>query len=356
MLKALDSRFDRVYGLTMIEPRAKTVPRPLDDDPPPSPADFPGCRAVTLRREELGDYEGSYEYWDARTETAMVVAELSVHHDYPSARLGRLVNMIALWRGSPIDLLTTVDLVVRDREGARQRIMQADRLAYLHPREISLPGPFIEVGEDELPDVVLEVDYSTDVRRRKLGLYASWGFPELWVEVPEAPWAGRPKSRPSGLTIHVLEGGGYVATPSSRAFPGWTAQEIHTALNEPEPSPETVAVLRRVGGALGAMEGTSPDDDLFLRQVRAESHARGDTRGRLEGRLEGRREGRLKERREILRTVVPQAFATRGVAVSPALAAALEESAASTDAAKLIRLAYECRDEEEFLRGVRSLP
>ncbi len=48
---------------------------------------------------------------------------------------------------------------------------------------------------------MLEVDYSTDVRRGKLGLYEAWGFPEVWVEVPEAESPSRSSRRPSGLAI-----------------------------------------------------------------------------------------------------------------------------------------------------------
>ena len=33
------------------------------------------------------------------------------------------------------------------------------------------------IGEHDFPDVVLEVDYSTDVRRGKLGLYEALGLP-----------------------------------------------------------------------------------------------------------------------------------------------------------------------------------
>lgn len=48
------------------------------------------------------------------------------------------------------------------------------------------------VGEHDFPDVVLEVDHTTDVRRGKLGLYEAWGFPEVWVEVPDDRTAPRP--------------------------------------------------------------------------------------------------------------------------------------------------------------------
>ena len=45
------------------------------------------------------------------------------------------------------------------------------------------------VGEDDFPDVVLEVDHTTDVHRGKLALYEAWGFPEVWAEVPDEPAA-----------------------------------------------------------------------------------------------------------------------------------------------------------------------
>ena len=110
---------------------------------------------------------------------------------------------------------------------------QPRQSVYLHPRRARLPGPSaMVVGENDFPDVVLEVDYSTDVRRGKLGLYESWGFPEIWVEVPDRRAPSRPRSRLVGLTIHVLEEGPYRESGESRAFPGWTAREIHTALNE----------------------------------------------------------------------------------------------------------------------------
>ena len=79
-----------------------------------------------------------------------------------------------------------------------------------------------------------------------------------------------------GLTIHLLERGGYVVAPHSRAFPGWSAAEIHTALNEEVLSVETSRVLRRVGRALGTREGTSPDDTPWLRMERQESRAEGE--------------------------------------------------------------------------------
>ena len=142
-----------------------------------------------------------------------------------------------------------------------------------------MPSPDPRGGRLHQP--VLEVDHTTDARRRKLGQYEAWGFPEVWVEVPEADTPSRPRSLRSRLTIHLLEDGEYRESAQSRAFPGWTAAEIHAALNEPALSAHTSAVLERVGAVLGEREGTGPDDDPFLGSQRRLSHAEGRTAGQI---------------------------------------------------------------------------
>ena len=152
--------------------------------------------------------------------------------------------------------------------------------------------------------MILEVDHSTDVRRGKLGLYESWGFPEVWVEVPDRRAPSRPRGRMAGLTIHLLEAGAYRMSGESRAFSGWTAQDIHTALNETTPTARTYAVVERVGTELGAREGTGPEDDPLLRSQRYQGRAEGVRQGRVEGICQGRAEGirrGLEHERELLR-------------------------------------------------------
>ena len=226
-----------------------------------APPEFPGCRAVRITRDAIADFEGRIEYWDAATETAWMVCEpTTVYHEGPGQQLAHLVALIAAGRGSPITTLGTADLLVRNPRGERQRILQADQIVYVHPIETVPRGAAVEVGSDHLPDVVLEVDYSTDVRRGKLGLYEAWGFPEVWVEVPDVGSPSRSLRRPAGLTIHRLGADGFGQAAASVAFPGWTAAEIHTALNEARLSAATSAVLTRVGRALGDAEGTVADD------------------------------------------------------------------------------------------------
>ena len=271
----------------------------------------------------------------------MVCESASIYHEHPPQRLAGLLSTIAHVRGSPIESFGAADLLVRDARGDHRRILQADQTVYLRPRATRPWGPAIEVGSDMLPDVVVEVDNTTDVRRGKLTLYESWGFPELWVEVPDAPSPSRPAGLRPGLTIHLLGVEGYDTAASSRAFPGWTAQEIHRALNETELSDATMAALRRVGRMLGAAEGTGPDDDPLLRVERSASHAAGHARGRVEG----RRETRL--------AAVLQVLTTRDVEVSAALPRHLLELEGVSTAA-LVRAALECRDEADFPRLARA--
>ena len=194
-------------------------------------------------------------------------------------------------RGSPIECFGAMDLELLDEHGERRRILQADQSVYLSPGRSRLPDARgMVVGEHDFPDMVLEVDHTTDVRRGKLWFYEEWGFPEVWVAVPERESPSRPAGRRPGLTIHLLEGGAYGTARESRAFPGWTANEIHMALNEPVRSAVTSRVLDRVGRALGARDGTGPDDTLWLRAHREEGRARGWAEGTGQG--TGRRTGR----------------------------------------------------------------
>ena len=78
----------------MVDPAHSPVsssPHEARTDPeatPLDPADFPGCRAIHIPRSEIEDYEGRLEYWEARTETAMVVCEPTTRfHEQPSHQL-----------------------------------------------------------------------------------------------------------------------------------------------------------------------------------------------------------------------------------------------------------------------------
>ena len=313
----------------MAEPVVATLPAPAAERSEPEALQFPGCHPVRIPRDRIDDEEIRIEYWDADTEVAMICdPPVSYYHERPASRLAGLAQLIAAACGAPIEAGGHTDLLVCNARGERQRIMQADQILFLRPAQTAPAGNAVEVSTDALPDVVLEVDNTTDVRRNKLKLYESWGFPEVWVEVPEEPQPSRPASLRPGLTIHVREGGAFRPAAASLAFPGWTADEIHVALNEPELSAQTAEVLNRVGRALGAAEGTGPDGDPFLHSHRLESRAEG--------------------RAEALRASALQVLASRGISVSASLPGRLAVMEDVSE--RLVAAALACRDEEDFLQ------
>ena len=317
------------------------------------PPAFPGCKPVRLPRTEIDRFEGRLEYWDAATETAWICEPTTPYHERPSRLLTRLAELIGRVRGAPIESYGSMDLLLRDAGGEPRRIMQADESVYLHPAQARLPGPAaMVVGEDDFPDVVLEVDHTTDARRGKLALYESWGFPEVWVDVPDAPSPSRARGRRPGLTIHVLEHGRFRVAAESRAFPGWRAEEIHVALNESTPSAQTSAVVERVAAALGARDGTGPDDDPLLRSQRRQGFERGHAEGRMEGRAEGRVQGQMEGRAEARAQMVREILRSRGIEVSARFSAAAEAFAAASEEA-LLAAALGCADEADFLAALR---
>ena len=312
---------------------------PLLDHPPSSELAFPGCKPIHLPREELETWDGRLEFWDGATETAWVCEPNSPYHEKPGGALPGLVERIAQVRGSPITCYGSMDLMVRNELGRPWRILQADQSVYLHPGRARLPGAVaMEWGEHDFPDVVLEVDHTTNVYRGKLRLYEAWGFPEVWVEVPNYRAVSRPKRRRAGLTIHVLEDGAYRESAESRAFPGWSAEEAHVSFNERVRSAETCAVLERVGAALGAGEGTGPDDDPMLRSLRGQSRA--------EGLAEGERKGRA----DALAKMARRMLLSRGVEVSERFLADPVFAASSEDS--VFEAALACTDEAEFLAAL----
>ena len=289
--------------------------RPTSAPAPAAAPDLPNCRPVPLGREDLDTHDGRFEYWDGDTETAWVLRDpTGFTHEHPSQRLAALAEVIAGVRGSPIECGGTMDLELHDEHGERWRILRADQSVYLYPGRSRLPDASgMVVGEHDFPDVVLEVDHTTDVRRGKLRLYEEWGFPEVWVEVPEGYSASRPAGLRPGLTIHLREGGTYRESPESRAFPGWRAAEVHAAMNEAARSAATASALARVGRALGARDGTGPDDTPWLRAQRDEGRTASRTDGYAEGRKKGYAEGQARERVRIVEAFARRIFTSRGI-------------------------------------------
>lgn len=253
---------------------------------------FPGCDPVPMTWDDVEAYDGRIEYWDAPSGKAWILRDAGIDHESPVGLLSEMLIRISQERGSRIRLYGAVYLMDRDAAGRPRQVMVAEQTIYLHARRLRLSGVAIERGRDPLPDVILEVDHTTDVRRNKLRLYEAWGFGEVWVETPDAPSRSRPARVRPGLTIRVLENGRFRESAQSRAFPGWSAAGIHAALNEKRLSGRTLADLTRVGRRLGQREGTTPDDDPQLGRHRRQARGAGREEGLRAGRAEGREAGR----------------------------------------------------------------
>lgn len=269
---------DEPGGLALVESDAAA------DCADPAPAmEFPGCDPVPMTWDEVWAYDGRIEYWDRASSTAQVLRDAGPVHESPPNVLREILTRISQERGSRIRCYGAVYLMERDGAGRPRRMMVADQTIYLRPGHWKPRDPAIIRGEDPLPDVILEVDHTTDVRRNKLGLYESWGFPEVWVETPDTPSPNRPRRLRPGLTIHRLDEGRFRVSAESRAFPGWPAARIHASLNETHMSTRTLADLTRVGRRLGRQEGTTPDDDPQIGRHRRQAHGTGLRAGRAEG-------------------------------------------------------------------------
>ena len=300
--------------------------------------------------DEVGCHEGRLEYWDAETELAWMLRDVSPRREEACSRLAALVHDVAEVRGTPISMYGNANLQRREFGGRPLTAVQADQVVYLqcpeHPLQV------IVVGVSPRPDVVFEVALTTDVRERKLDVYMSWGVPEVWVEVPDA--GGPSKRQRPGLTIHVHRGKRYEESAESTAFPTWSAREIHNALNEASTSTMTVATVRRVGKAMGRLVRTGLEyDPLSLGAQRLAGRREGEAGGMEAGRSEGReadhRQVLLEERLATLEGLL----AARNIPVEGRLDDEAERIAAMPRDA-MLKAGLECADVADLLRCLRS--
>ena len=258
----------------------------------------------------------------------MVCEPTTVYHEGPGQRLAHLAALIAAGRGSPITTLGTSDLLVRDARGERQRIMQADQIVYLHPVEDAPRGAAVEVGADHLPDVVLEVDYSTGRAARQAWLVRGLGLPgsvgrgaRRRIAEPVAAPPVRPDHSPA-RPRRLPRGGGEHGVPGLDGSGDPRRAQRAAAVRGDQRGADPV------GRALGGAEGTVPEDDPWLREQRREAAA----------------EATL----EATRGAVMQVLRARGIAVPEHFAAGLTDASPSD----LVDAALACRDAADFLARV----
>ena len=135
-------------------------------------------------------HEGRVEFFDSRVEIARIVREPA---HAPHERLVELLTRIAQMRGSPIKSLGATEIRWAEAGSGEHRSIHPYQMLFLHPaRTRGQISWHLDGEEDPVPDMVVEVDTTTDVRGNRLKLYEEWGFPEAWVEVPDAVMPGVP--------------------------------------------------------------------------------------------------------------------------------------------------------------------
>ena len=319
------------------------------EEPPLSSLEFPGCKAIPMSEEQLDLWEGRVELWDSVTKTAWVMRDgPGLPHEEPIHSLAQMIGLIAAVRGRAIRCFGAGGMVWRKSKDYPGRLACPDLSLKLDPPWPESAGGYgMWIDRHSRPDVVLEVDHTTDVRRGKLKLYEVWGLPEVWVEVPDRqPLRPRPKRQVPGLTIHLLEDGAYRPSPVSPAFLGWRAEDIHRAMNEDERSAQTSDMLEQLGRQLGERDGAGPDKDPLLRSLRRES--------REEGRVKGRAEGRAEGHAQAVALMVAQMLRSRGIKPTAAFPANVP-GFAEASAAALVETALACDGEADFRARVATL-
>ena len=247
---------------------------------------------------------------------------------------------IGMVRGIRVPCFGNRGLALLDDADRRLRVLHPDQSVYLTPPVCYDGHGDIPIQQSGFPDIVMEVDNTTDTRKGKLKLYEEMGVPELWIEVPRI-WLDSPDAKPPqrppgvvpGLTIFLLADGKYREYPASRALLGWRAADIHEALNNLNGlAPRHSAVLEDLGRRFAAQTGTGPDNHLVARALRQQ--------GRMDGQA------------EMVRRMVRRIVERRGIALSPTFPTDIPQFAdCSLD--DLLEAAMACDDEQDFRARLR---
>ena len=315
------------------------------DSPPllASELEFFGCDPVPADYEQyvlLRDSKRRLELWDRQAGMAWELRDRPTGlHTWAGQALNEIAVLIGAVRGIDMPCFGRTGLSLVDDDGKRLRVLHPAQSVYLNRPQYYDGHGDLSVRRSGYPDIVMEVDNTTDARKGKLALYEDMGVPELWVEVPELwreypdqPLPQRPPDLVPGLTIHLLEDGKYQQHPASRALLGWKAEEIHNALNDLNGLSERhSATLEELGRRFGARTGTGPDDHPLLRSLRRQSREKGRAAGLSEGHA----------------TAVRGILERRGVTLSPTFPMDVPNFA-DVPVATLVDVAMTCDSEPTF--------
>lgn len=142
------------------------------------------------------------------------IMTLSSEHENYTRFLEKLVDRLSA--RLRIRILSFGSMTMKRKD--RDRGTEPDACFYVQAASRLGAKRHVDVTTDPPPDIAVEIDVHQD-SSSKLPLYAALAIPEIW------------RYDGSALTIHRLEGGEYVAVPSSAALPMVDASTLTRFLN-----------------------------------------------------------------------------------------------------------------------------
>jgi Uma2 family endonuclease len=106
--------------------------------------------------------------------------------------------------------------------------VEADACYYIQNAQRIIGKRNIDLSGDPPPDLVVEVDLSTEARH-KFPIYAALGVPEIWLYDGEV------------IQFHLLRNGHYVEASASEALPGLPRDLLIESLNRNKTQGQTAA-------------------------------------------------------------------------------------------------------------------
>ena len=148
------------------------------------------------------------------SEGELEIMVLSARHEQPNRILAQLVEVLAEEFGLDLCPLGSTTF----KREALLKGFEPDSAFYI-ARATTLQNTEIDAAVDPPPDLAIEVDVTRESLDR-FPIFAAFGVPEVW------------RYDGSRVTIFRLEGGRYVETESSPAFPALTGNLITKFLEE----------------------------------------------------------------------------------------------------------------------------
>lgn len=170
---------------------------------------------------ELGEHRAArLSYSNGRLEIMLPLPE----HEKAKEMIGDMVKILLEARQIAFESLGSTTL----KNERMTQAVEPDTCFYIQHQAAVIGKNRLDMSIDPPPDLAIEIDLTS---RTQLDNYRILGVPELW------------RYRQQALQIHILQGGQYVESDSSSAFPGIPIIElVNRAVRQSQVSGRTQAI------------------------------------------------------------------------------------------------------------------